>query len=469
MGADLLRLGPSASIENEGRSEPGAEFPLRMDAATPKKGNISLPAAVAIGIGGMVGAGIFSILGVVAEAAGNAIWISFLIGGFVALLSAYSYSKLGVRYPTAGGAVQFLVQGYGDGIVSGSLNLFMWIGYVIALALYAAAFSAYFLAMFPVGGVEVGKMISVGIVLLFVAVNWIGAKSVGRSELIIVAIKLVILLLFAFAGIGYVKPALLTTSEWPPLSGMFFGAGILFIGYEGFGLIANAAADMSNPTKMLPRALYISVIAVIALYLLVSITVVGNLPLAQLAAARDYALAEAAKPFLGELGFKLVAIAALLSTASAINATLFGAANVCYMVAADGELPKRLSEPVRGRASQGLFVTAALVIVFLLFFDLAKVAMMGSAAFLIVYASVHGAHLRLTHETGAKPFVLWLAIATCLGMFVVLCIYIARTAPSALTAMGIVFAASLLGEIAYRKLTGRRFHFRWGPHHGPPQ
>ena len=114
---------------------------------------------------------------------------------------------------------------------------------------------------------------------------------------------------------------------------------MLFIGYEGFGLVTNAARDMRDPKTMLPRALYTSVILVIIIYLAVSVTVTGNLTNAQIEHARDYALAEAAKPFLGEFGFRLIAIAALFSTASAINATLFGSANVCYMIARDGELP----------------------------------------------------------------------------------------------------------------------------------
>src|SRR4051794_39430942 len=88
------------------------------------KSSIGLWAAVSIGIGGMIGAGIFSILGVVAEVAGSALAVSFVVGGIVALLATYSYAKLGARYPTAGGAVQFLVQGLGDNVCSGGINIF---------------------------------------------------------------------------------------------------------------------------------------------------------------------------------------------------------------------------------------------------------------------------------------------------------------------------------------------------------
>ena len=113
-------------------------------AVTPSgSGQIGLTAAVSIGIGGMVGAGIFSILGVVAQAAGNAMWLAFALGGVVALLSTYSYAKLGAAFPSAGGAVHFLVKGFGDGVLAGGLNLFMWAGYIISLALYATAFGSY--------------------------------------------------------------------------------------------------------------------------------------------------------------------------------------------------------------------------------------------------------------------------------------------------------------------------------------
>ena len=165
----------------------------------------------------------------------------------------------------------------------------------------------------------------------------------GRSETLIVAIKVAILVLFAGVGMWFIKPAQSLAGAVAGREVDLFGAGVLFIGYEGFGLVTNAAADMQNPRRMLPRALYTSVILVIIIYLAVAVTVTGNLTNDQIAAAKDYALAEAARPFLGEFGFRLIAVAALFSTASAINATLFGSANVCYMIAKDGELPVGLS------------------------------------------------------------------------------------------------------------------------------
>ncbi|OLB79268.1 MAG: amino acid transporter [Alphaproteobacteria bacterium 13_2_20CM_2_64_7] len=417
---------------------------------------IIMVAAVSIGIGGMVGAGIFSILGVVAQTAGNAMWLAFAIGGVVALLSTYSYAKLGATFPSAGGAVHFLVKSFGDGVLAGGLNLFMWAGYIISLALYATAFGGY-AATFVTAAASplLVKSLAVAAVVLLTLVNAFGARLMGRWETVIVAVKLAILVVFAAVGLWFIRPGYLSPELWPESASILFGAGVLFIGYEGFGLVTNAAADMREPRKMLPRALYTSVLLVIALYLAVSLTVTGNLSDYEIEQSKDYALAEAAKPFLGQFGFRLIAIAALFSTASAINATLFGAANVCYMIARDGGLPAGLSRTEWRGATGGLVLTAVLVLAVMLSFDLSGIAMMGSAAFLLIYAAVNAGHLKVLKQTGASAPLVWLSLLTCLAMFVVLCAYVAREQPRALAALVVIAAASFLAEWAYRRLTGR--------------
>jgi amino acid transporter len=425
-------------------------------AASSGAGQIGMAAAVSIGIGGMVGAGIFSILGVVAHAAGNAMWLAFAIGGVVALLSTYSYAKLGAVFPSAGGAVHFLVKGFGDGILAGGLNLFMFAGYIISLALYATAFGGYaatFVTTTP--SPLLLKSLAVASVVVLTLVNAFGAQLMGRSETVIVAIKVAILVLFAAVGLFFIKPANLSPELWPEAKSILFGAGVLFIGYEGFGLVTNAAGDMRDPRKMLPRALYTSVFLVIAIYLAVSLTVTGNLSNAEIERAKDYALAEAARPFLGEFGFRLIAIAALFSTASAINATLFGSANVCYMIARDGELPVGLSRTEWKGATNGLVLTAALVVVVTLGFDLSGIAMMGSAAFLLVYAAVNAGHLRLLKQTGANALIVWLSLVTCLVMFAILWVYTYQQQPAAIAALVIIAAGSFVAEWIYRRWTGR--------------
>lgn len=129
------------------------------------------------------------------------------------------------------------------------------------------------------------KGIGVGIILLFTGVNSLGARALGGSETFIVAVKLVILAIFAGVGLCFIQAPYFSTSHWPSLPGIFFGAGVLFIGYEGFGLVANTAEEMEDPRSLLPRALYFSVITVILIYLTVSVAVIGNLSLPGIAAA----------------------------------------------------------------------------------------------------------------------------------------------------------------------------------------
>jgi amino acid transporter len=422
-----------------------------------KPKGLSLAAAISIGVGGMIGAGVFSIMGVVAGVSGTALPLSFAIGGLVAVLAAYSYTKLGQRYPTVGGSVQFLVQGYGDGLRSGAVNIFMYIAYVIAIALYANGFAAYAVTFFSENPGELAtKAFAVGVVVAFAAVNFLGTRAMGKAETVIVGIKLAILVVFIVAGMLFIEADRLEPSGWADTSDILFGAGVLFIGYEGFGLITNAAGEMKNPARELPRAIYGAVAIVIAVYVLVAIAVIGNLSLGEIAASQDSALAEAAKPALGEFGFKLIAIAALLSTSSAVNATLFGAANVSYQIAKDGELPQSFTRKLWDRNVEGLFITTALVVLFVIAFDLGPIAMMGSAAFLVVYAAVNYGHLKIRTDTGAQASIIWASLITCVAMFVLLMVYIVEEQPAA-TWIALVAAAalSIAIEWAYRRHSGR--------------
>lgn len=425
-----------------------------------KSQSMSLGAAVAIGIGGMVGGGIYSLLGTAVSVAGSAVYISFALAGVVALFSAYSYAKLGARYPSAGGPVEFLIQGFGDGMVSGGFNVLLWVGYVFALALYARAFGAYLSTFFPALPTYWQNIFATAIIVLFTGVNFLGSKAVGRSELVIVAANVGFLLLFAGAGFFFLKPALLSPAHWPHVNKMLFAAGVVFLTYEGFGLVTNTAEDMEDPQKTLPQALYLSVGIVIFLYIAVSVAVVGNLAVPQIVAASDYAAAAAAKAFLGEWGLRLVAFAALFATASAINATLYGGANVSYTIARDGELPEIFERKVWGRSTEGLFITAALVIVFANAFNLDRIGMMGSAAFLLIYAAVSIGHLRIYRETGAHPAIIVAAVVACLAAFVILSYYLWTTTPMTLVVLVAVLVASFGVEWLYRLSTHRQMRAR---------
>src|SRR5262249_9259104 len=207
--------------------------------ATSGSAPIGMLAAVSIGVGGMVGAGIFSILGGVAPGAGNAVWVAFAIGGGVAVLFAHSSSQRVRTFPSAARvrAVLFLVTRFGDAVLAGGLTLSMWSGYIISLAIYATAFGGYaatFVTATP--SPVLLKSLAIAAVVVLALINALGAGLMGRWETVIVAVKLAILVLFAAVGLWFIRPGYLSPELWPERSSILFGAGVLFIGYEGFGL-----------------------------------------------------------------------------------------------------------------------------------------------------------------------------------------------------------------------------------------
>ncbi len=420
------------------------------------KATIGLWSAIAIGIGGMIGAGIFSILGLGITIGGNLIYISFIAGGIIALLSAYSYSKLSINYPSAGGAVEFLIRGFGDNILSGGFNFLLWSGYIFALSLYAKAFGVYASTFLPMGIASVSApIIAILIILIFALINFLGPEVVGRSETFIVGVKVTILIIFAFLGFLFIKGSLLSVSYIPSIFDILTATAIVFLGYEGFGLIANTAEDIKNPRKTLPKAFYMSIIFAMLIYVAVSLAVVGNLPIPDIIKSSDYALAAAAKPFAGSIGFTVIAIAALFSTASAINATLYGGVNVSYLMAKQGELPSFFTMKKWRDAREGLFITTGIVIILTLFLNLNSVAMMGSALFLIIYSGVNFAHLKLYRTTNANKYIIWLAIIGCIFSFIILAYYEMINSPETLIILILVIIFSFLVEWIYRKYSRR--------------
>jgi amino acid transporter len=423
--------------------------------------SIGMWSLTAIGIGGMIGAGIFSILGIAAQIAGSAAFISFLIAGLIAILCAFSYARLSSTYPSAGGPVEFLVRGFGNNVLSGGISILLWIGYIFALALYAKAFGGYAATFLPNTASSVWRNIfATTIVVIFTAINYIGAKAVGKSEFTIVVIKVSILVVFAALGLIFAKPVLLFETGGWQIRNILYCAGIIFLAYEGFGLITNAGEDARDPRKTLPHALYLSVIITICIYVAVTLAVVGNVSIAQIVSAKDYALAEAARPFLGVIGFKIIAVAALFSTSSAINATLYGGANVSYIIAKEGDLPRFFERKIWGRNSEGLFITSGLVIVAANLLKLESVAMLGSASFLLIYTTVNIAHLKLSVHTRAKPGIIWLSIIGCLLIFSILMYYEIHVSLLTPIVLAIVIGVSFLLELSYRIATGRMLRVR---------
>ncbi len=421
------------------------------------KREIGLPEAVSIGIGGMVGGGIFAVLGLAVQLAGGGTPIAFAIAGIVALVTSYSYARLSVTYPSQGGTVKFLLKGYGNGLFSGSMNLLLWISYIVMLSLYAYAFGSYGATFFPENLQFLMKHVLTSVVIVgIMALNIMKSGVVGKAEDVIVGIKLAILALFVGVGLLSVQTSAFSPSTWPPVLTLISGGFIIFVAYEGFELIANTAQDVREPERNLPWAYLIAVGVVVILYVLVAVVTVGNLPVNQIVAARDYALAAAATPFLGQFGFILIAVAALLSTASAINATLYGTARLSYIIAKQGELPRFLEKKIWNRHLEGLFITAGLTLVVANTLDLRDISTMGSAGFLLIFAAVNWANVRLWKETMSIRFISALGTGLCIGAIGFLLYETVLKAPQNLLVLAIMLGLAFGLELLYCHMRGRK-------------
>ncbi|MRI58867.1 MAG: amino acid transporter [Epsilonproteobacteria bacterium] len=410
--------------------------------------------AYSIGVGGMIGGGIFAVLGLTILLAKGAAPLAFLFAGFIALLTSYSYAKLSVRYPSEGGTVEFLVQGLGNNLLSAYLNTLLLASYIIMLALYSYAFGSYANAL--LFGHEIAlykKIFSAAVILFFTFLNFLGAYISGKSEDIMVFLKVAILLLFSVLGLFTGDFSRLSPEHYESIIKIMTGGLIIFLAYEGFELIANTAADIEDPEKNLPKAYYAAVLTTIFIYVLVAIVAVANLTYEEVQKYSDFALAVAAKPFLGDFGFTLIGIAALLSTSSAINATLYGGARVSYLIAKTGGLPKELTKKVWKGGTEGLLILALLSILFAISFNIENISIAGSLGFLIIFAAVNWVNFRLYEETRSNRWISLAAFVLCLISIAVLIGYNYQHHPNNLKSSAIVLVATFIFELFYRTFT----------------
>jgi amino acid transporter len=381
-------------------------------------GQIGIAGAFSIGIGGIVGGGIFATLGLAGSQARGATFLSFIVGGLVALLTAYSYVRLTLRYPGEGGTVMFLNQAYGSGLFAGGLNTLLVLSYVIIMALYAGAFANYASGFFPESARAAGQQVlAPGIILLLALFKFLTPNILEKSENLFNVGKLSILFIFVVAGLSSRALNLerLGPSSWvSPVE--IVGSGMLvFLSYEGFELIANASGNIRTPAKTLPFAYYGSILAAIVLYVLIVIVAIGHLSFEALAAARDRSVAAAAQTFLGGFGAILMTIGAILATTSAINADLFGASKLPMILAEEKQMPKRYAREIWGRHPLALVVISGLAVLIILFVDLHAISAAASAGFLIVFAMVNFGNAKLARMTGSRRWVSLLAAVMCLG------------------------------------------------------
>jgi len=417
---------------------------------------IGLLEAISIGIGGMVGGGIFAVLGLAVSLGKGATPISFLIAGAIALITSYSYVKLSLSYPDRGGTVKFINQYFGITVFSGGINNLLWISYIIMISLYASAFGSYapnILQLTESRSVDTHIYMS-SIILFATAINYYSIKVVGKIESYAVIIKLTILISFVFIGLyglfGNPNIDQLSVENWESPLNLLTAGMVIFVAYEGFELIANAAPDIKNPKKNIPKAYYISVIFVIILYIIIAIITVGSLPFDEIAIAEEYVLAEAAKPMLGKIGFTIITVAALISTFSAINASLYGGTRVSYEIAQDDELPHEITRKLWNQPI-GLLITAVVTLFVANTLKLESISTAGSVGFLFIFSMVNYVGFKLSKEIKGNKIVPFLGFLLCAIATVVLIIQqYSSNRVGVLIALGIIFSC-FLGEYIFKK------------------
>jgi len=428
-----------------------------MKQSTNSKRSIGLMGAMAIGIGGMVGGGIFAVLGEAASIAHGATAVAFAIAGVVAFLTAYSYAKLSVTFQNRGGTITFIDHAFNHDLFAGSMNVMLWLSYLVTISLYAVAFASYAGTFFPDNHTELLKHLLIsGAILLPGIINLVNASLVSKSETFLVVVKLVILVFVIVVGMPYVEFDRMAPAHWEaPLSIVTAGM-VIFVAYEGFELIANAAEDIKEPEKNLPRAFFGSVILVIVLYILIAIITIGTVDEATLMQAKDYALAVAVKPALGEMGFTLVAIAALIATFSAINATIYGNSRLAFSLGIEGELPL-MDKKDADNPKYGVITTILFSLIMANLIDLTEIAIIGSASFLLIFSVTNLSALKLYKEIKGNRWFFLLAFLSSLAALITLMVHTYNTNPKAIYIFGAFIALSLLFEMSYGRYYRRRF------------
>jgi amino acid transporter len=374
--------------------------------------------AAFIGIGAMVGAGIFSLLGAAGEVAGAAVWISFLMAGGVALLQGYSFAKFGARYPSAGGLLEYVARGFGNGHVPAIVAWLLLFANAIVTGMVAVSFGEYASSAIADGNKTWIKVFAVVLILAMTGLNIMGSKAVANLQSVIVVVVIGILTLFSVATLTEIHTHLLAFSGYPPLKDIVSSVALTFFAFLGFGVVTFTAKDLRDPKRQLPRAMFLALGVATVIYVFVSLGVFGTLSVDKVIESGGTAIAVAAEPVLGRAGYWLMTVTALFATTGATNAGLYPAPGLCEHMVSTEQFPPVMGRRFGGRVAAGLVVTAAIAIVLASGFNLSSIASLGSAIALLVFATVSIGHIRVRRDTGAKLWLLVLAVVTTLGVFV---------------------------------------------------
>lgn len=380
-----------------------------------KKNSLSLWGAVSMGTGVMIGAGIFAITGQMAELAGKWFPAAFLVAAIVAGFSAYSYIKMSNQYPSAGGIAMFFKKAYGKSTATAGFSLLMYFSMVINESLVARTFATYSLQLFD--GKDLDYLVPIlGVVLLVFAffINILSNKFIETFSFFMAFIKIAGLLLLALGGLwatGFSFSELIPqVNNTGPIG--FMGAVALgVLGYKGFTTITNSGGEIKDPHENVGRAILISILICLVVYLLTSFAVSSNLTIEEIIKAKNYSLAEAAKPAFGETGLIITVILAVIATTSGVIASVFAVSRMLAMLTQMKLVPQSDFGIPGSTQTHTLVYTIVIAIVLTVLFDLSRIASLGAIFYLIMDIAVHwGILTKLKLEVKANPFILITAI-----------------------------------------------------------
>jgi amino acid transporter len=420
---------------------------------------VTVRGATVLGIGAMIGAGIFALLGEAGAIAGSAVWISFLLGGIVASLLGYVCVKLGTRFPSSGGLITYLVEGFGKGRLVGTAS---WLGYIAAVvivcSMVAVSFGSYATSLFVGDDASSwwNHLFTSLLILTMLTVNIVGATFVARAQSLIVTGVLAVFALFVAVTIVDIELDLLAFSDYPSFSKIIASVALTFFAYLGFNVITFTAGDLRDPAHDLPRAMFGALGVTSVTYVLIALGVFGTLTVAEVVQYGETAIAEAARPALGDAGYTVMAVAALLSTAGATNATLYASSNLTAMLAKEQLFPPRFGMgPRLGprlAPKSGLIVTAALVFIVANLVDLSAIASVGSAVALTIFLLVGAAGYRLRHETGSNTLIVLLAIGVTGLVLAFFIVDTLRNAPQTFVAILAIGLLAIVLDVIWNRM-----------------
>jgi len=382
--------------------------------------NLGVLELVAIALGGMIGGGIFTVLGISVSMVGVFTPLAFLVGGLLAFLAVYSYIKLAVYYKDEGATYSFFKKTFPNSSFLASL-IGWWVifGYISTLALYAYTFSSYAISGFEFANNEMIRKAVAGLIILsFTLVNVWSVKGMGKIEDIMVYTKLVILTIISFVLINNANttiPVLLENNGDVNILSILIVASLTFVAFEGFQLVINAVNEMEEPEKNIPKSIYIALILAILIYFILSYGAIVAIPFDSIIANQEYALASGTNKILGHWGTDLVVTGALLATSSAISGTLFGASRQMSVIAKDGYFPLFLTKRKNNIPIYSIITMSILASLLILIGDLKIILEFSSVTFLLVSLLMAVANFKIYKQTSSSLTITILAI---IGLFI---------------------------------------------------